>query len=415
MQKNEYDNQNPSLEREEFYTAGEMAKLSGVSPRAIRFYDQKGLLKPVGHTSGGYRYYNQTSFAVLQRILMFKYLGFSLSQIAEMLQKEDDANGQEQMKKSLAQQKQLLAEKQQYLQSLIESVEMAETCNETQNWEVLLKLLNLMSMEEKTREQYRNSENLKRRINIHSYNTNPYNWMNWVYDHYDLKAGGKVLELGCGNALLWCYNIDRLPEKLTIYLTDFSEGMLEEARKNMEAYEETLQKKNIQIIYRQVNANELVMWEKDFDLIIANHMIYHVQKKNQLLEAVIKMLKPEGKFYCTTVGEGHMQELDQLIRQFDETIETPLKQITGSFCLENAEARLSKYFAKVQRDDYLCDLLVKEPQAIFDYVYSYPGNAGTILDKKSDAFLQYIKQHMKEEGSFFIHKATGIFVCRTEG
>ena len=110
-----------------------------------------------------------------------------------------------------------------------------------------------------------------------------------------------------------------------------------------------------------------------------------------------------------------MQELDQLIRQFDETIETPLKQITGSFCLENAEARLSKYFAKVQRDDYLCDLLVKEPQAIFDYVYSYPGNAGTILDKKSDAFLQYIKQHMKEEGSFFIHKATGIFVCRTEG
>ena len=56
------------------YTAGEIARLAGVSQRTIRFYDAKGLLKPVSYSKAGYRYYNQESLMVLQRILMLKYL-----------------------------------------------------------------------------------------------------------------------------------------------------------------------------------------------------------------------------------------------------------------------------------------------------------------------------------------------------
>lgn len=71
-----------------YYTAGEIAGMSGVSTRTIRFYDKKGLLAPSGYTKSGYRLYSKEAFGVLQRILMLKYLGFSLEQIRNMMQNE---------------------------------------------------------------------------------------------------------------------------------------------------------------------------------------------------------------------------------------------------------------------------------------------------------------------------------------
>ena len=38
---------------ETLYTAGEIAKIAGVSLRTIRFYDAKGLLKPVSYSEAG--------------------------------------------------------------------------------------------------------------------------------------------------------------------------------------------------------------------------------------------------------------------------------------------------------------------------------------------------------------------------
>ena len=90
---------------ERLFTAGELAKMAGVSLRTIRFYDIKGLLCPVAHSQSGYRLYDLNSFATLQHILMLKYLGFSLEQIAELLQNEGD------MQEHLSQQMNLLTEK----------------------------------------------------------------------------------------------------------------------------------------------------------------------------------------------------------------------------------------------------------------------------------------------------------------
>ena len=70
---------------EKLYTAGQIADMAGVSLRTIRFYDTKGLLKPVSYSDAGYRLYNRSSILLLQKIVMLKYLGFSLQQIAEMI------------------------------------------------------------------------------------------------------------------------------------------------------------------------------------------------------------------------------------------------------------------------------------------------------------------------------------------
>ena len=80
--------------KEKLYTAGEFANMAGVSLRTIRFYDSKGLLKPVSYSEAGYRYYDRNSFLVLQRIMMLKYLDFSLAQIDEILKTNDDTEEQ---------------------------------------------------------------------------------------------------------------------------------------------------------------------------------------------------------------------------------------------------------------------------------------------------------------------------------
>lgn len=70
---------------------GDFSKLSRVSIRMLRHYDEIGLLKPVkidGFT--GYRYYSEDQLPVMARIQSLKDMGFALSVIREILQCYDD-------------------------------------------------------------------------------------------------------------------------------------------------------------------------------------------------------------------------------------------------------------------------------------------------------------------------------------
>ncbi len=65
---------------------GDFSKLSLVSIKALRLYDQKGLLKPARiDPDTGYRYYSASQLPRLNRILALKDLGFSLEQIGQLL------------------------------------------------------------------------------------------------------------------------------------------------------------------------------------------------------------------------------------------------------------------------------------------------------------------------------------------
>lgn len=71
------------------YTVNKLAKMSGVSIRTLRFYDQIGLLKPAYHGENGYRYYEEEQLLILQQILFFRELGFELKKIQEILERSD--------------------------------------------------------------------------------------------------------------------------------------------------------------------------------------------------------------------------------------------------------------------------------------------------------------------------------------
>lgn len=68
---------------------GDFSKLSLVSVKALRYYDERGLLKPARvDPSTGYRFYSASQLARLNRILAMKDMGLDLSQIALLLNQE---------------------------------------------------------------------------------------------------------------------------------------------------------------------------------------------------------------------------------------------------------------------------------------------------------------------------------------
>ncbi len=68
-------------------TISQVAELTGISTRALQYYDEIGLLKPSELTESGYRLYDDEALQKLQQILFFKELGFQLKEIKEIVQK----------------------------------------------------------------------------------------------------------------------------------------------------------------------------------------------------------------------------------------------------------------------------------------------------------------------------------------
>lgn len=67
------------------YTLHALCALSGVTPRTLRFYDQRGLLRPSGRTEGNYRLYGAREVDRLQEILFYRALGVPLKEVKALL------------------------------------------------------------------------------------------------------------------------------------------------------------------------------------------------------------------------------------------------------------------------------------------------------------------------------------------
>ena len=70
--------------------AKELGKLTKVSVRTLHHYDKIGLLKPSMRLSNGYRLYSEQDLLRLQQIIALKFFGFELTQIKQLLAKQDD-------------------------------------------------------------------------------------------------------------------------------------------------------------------------------------------------------------------------------------------------------------------------------------------------------------------------------------
>lgn len=387
--------------------------MSGVSYKTIRYYVEKGMLVPDHETEAGYRMFGHEAIEILQRILMLRYLDFSVDEIGKMLEM-DDSTG------ALEKQEKLLVAQKEHLEQVLEAVREIQKLPEEEKWKEMLPIIRLTTQKEEIIKQYKESQNLQARINIHTYSTSDVKWFDWVFEKLDLKPGMRILEIGCGTALLWTSVCDRLPENLHIYLTDYSEGMIKQAQKNIDEHRALFERKNIRFAYACKDANHFSVkdWvgenlpkeEGCFDRVIANHMLYHVSDKQRpnLLQYCSKLLSKDGMFAASTIGATHLQQLFELVHRFDDTMHMPDWMVEG-FGLENGEEQLTPWFKYVTVEEQKNDLLVPEPEAIYQYLCSLPGELKNKITEREKAFRDYLEKQISAEKPFFIHKSTGIF------
>ena len=250
-------------------------------------------------------------------------------------------------------------------------------------------------------DQYKDATNINARVTIHDrFSTNPYGWFNWVFDMLvKLPADTRILELGSGPGLLWKSCINRIPAGWKITLSDLSPGMVDAAWRNLVVTGRAFQ-------FKEIDAQSIPLDDGTFDVVIANHMLYHVPDRRKALAEIKRVLKPGGHLIATTAGERHLHEILDWFRQIHESDVWELFVV--DFTLENGMEQLQPYFSQVTLSRYEDNLQVTEIQSLMDYILSTV-KVQELPKDKLGILRQNLEKELEEKGSIFITKDSGLF------
>lgn len=248
-------------------------------------------------------------------------------------------------------------------------------------------------------EAYRRPEKLRARQSLHArFGSNPQPWFSWVFERLELDAGARVLEVGCGPGDLWQENLRRLPEGVRVTLADLSPGMAAQAARVPGAGQrETFG-------FLAADVQRLPFPDGSYDLVVANHMLYHVADLAAGLREVQRVLAPGGRLCATTNGRGNLQELCALAGQ--RPGESTMEQVAERFGLETAGSRLAERFTEVEVLAYPDELWVTEAQPLLDYIQSMfrAGEGPSDLE----GLRKQIEGVIRAEGGLRITKSNGM-------
>jgi ubiquinone/menaquinone biosynthesis C-methylase UbiE len=244
--------------------------------------------------------------------------------------------------------------------------------------------------QELVREQYATDANLRARIELHErFSTSDLSYPRWVFDGYDFGADADVLEVGCGNGLMWSENLDRVPDGWRLTLTDLSPGMVQTAGEALGDRAE----------YAVADAQELPFGDALFDAVVANHLLFHVPHRSRALAEIARVLRSGGAFHATTIGLDHLRRLRELVPpreggQWEKTRER--------FTIEQAPAELAPFFVDVEIDPYEDSLEVTELEPLLDFVRS----RGDVAETELAPLRRAATEEIAARGSFHVSKAT---------
>ena len=391
------------MKKDGYYSSGEFARMAHVTLRTVRYYDKQDILKPSLVTESGARFYTDEDFARLQQILLLKYLGFSLDDIREMTIGDSDYHF---MLNSLNIQLRLVRDRIEQMQLVEKAIQdTAQVIQEqhTIDWSQMLNLIHLTGMEKSLKNQYQNATNISSRINLHNlYSQNKQGWFPWIFQQCHIRPGLRILELGCGDGTLWTENLSLIPEDISITLSDISSGMLRDARR-------AIGSSDTRFAFRAFDCKKIPYKDESFDLVIANHVLFYCDDIPAVLKEICRVLSPGGHFLCSAYGKAHMQEVSQLVEDFDDRIVLSADKLYERFGRENGQKILEPFFPDAKWHSYEDFLLVQDAEPLISYVLSCHGNQN-----------QYILDHYKEFRAFAtkktakgfrITKDAGVFLC----
>ena len=256
--------------------------------------------------------------------------------------------------------------------------------------------------------QYRTESNLRARQRLWEYQRPPFDLVSWVLELIDLRSGStaEVLDVGCGNGIylrrLHSYGIN------TVGL-DLSGGMLTAAARSL-----------VDVSLVNADVSELPFAPASFDLVLAPHMLYHVDDRRSAALEVRRVLRPGGHCVAVTNGLDHMRSLRALVEQAVRRV-TPgwvmQDPSTEAFSLENGAEQLSDAFSQVAcvRADGAASVELDDASIAADYVAStadhYQPQTTRPWTEVVEEVRGSVQQTIDQSGVFVVRGVTGAFVC----
>jgi len=221
----------------------------------------------------------------------------------------------------------------------------------------------------------------------------------WVLELAGLHGRERVLEVGCGNgeylALLKAIGMD------------ISLGMLAAARRRTDG----------PLVCG--NVESLPFTDSAFDVVLAPHMLYHVQDRQAAVRELRRVLRITGTCVAVTNGESNHREMVELVENVVGHGWRWRRLATAGFSLENGAAQLQVGFEMVERVDCPASaVLVTDVDALAGYLNS----VGDLYESEIASWMAWddvvaearrrAALIIEADGAFRISTSIGAFVCR---
>ncbi len=266
-----------------------------------------------------------------------------------------------------------------------------------------------------TRQAYVSDEHLAIRYRTHELYSRPkIDFRQWVLDTFLWQGDEWVLDVGAGPGNYFEPLRVRIPDGLLIG-GDLSLGMTRSARERAVAA-------RAQVL--AFDAERLPFPDGAFDVVLANHMLYHVGEIDRALAEFSRVLKPSGCLITATNSQDTMPELDTLARRACTLLGFPKQSFRPAhhqFTLENGPAMLHRHFLAVARYDLPSAFYFPEVEPVLDYLNSTQTlRAPQLPDELSwEQFMgvmeKQITRLIRHFGELQVHKLAGVLVATNGG
>jgi SAM-dependent methyltransferase len=261
---------------------------------------------------------------------------------------------------------------------------------------------------------YASQDAWRTRQDIHDrYTVPPQNMIDWALGCVRWRGDEGVLDVGCGPGR-WYEPLKQRFPNITYFGIDRFPAMLRA--------HPAPQSRHI------ADAEHLPFPDRSFDVVMANHMLFHVPDPEQAIREFRRVLKPTGSVMATTNSVHNMPELQALLRRAVTLLAPPgmtnprvPAQHTDQFTLESGTRMLSRYFYAVVRHDLPGSLVFTNAEPIIDYMQSTRSLRESDLPpgvKWDDVMLimrDQINRLIEHFGELQINKLSGVLIATDQG
>ena len=379
------------------YTPSELANLTGVTPRTIRYYDQRGLLKPESRNAEGYRLYGSDALLRMQRITMLKFAGFSLGEIRDAL----EVTEQENLWQLLSDQKQLITQRIEQLEEVVNLLDELSQADASDP-DTLARSMQLVRKINHSGRMYR----------VFQRNGSA-NLYPWEFDRMQLKPGERILDAGCGIGMIWRHSWERIPENLQVDLMDLHENNLTKLQTYYRERKDLLAP-GVQLSFRHENVESAAL-DGGYDQILMAYLVHSLEHGSETVEKLKTMLRPGGILNVVeSVDVQMLEEMDALYQDFSEATCLEKRIAKKKAQREELEQMLNTCFSEIECHVFQNDLTFTVVEELYRYLMDSYQELVQELEASGTDFIAYLRKVMEQKGKIVLHSQVRMYRCKKE-